>query len=164
MSLLKSGKYKFYVSGLIDTDKDGNNLSIKSGNNTGSSFRKIRLSLIGIDGLCSEIYHPVFGSDKVKEIANAIGKNFSATDKVGLKDLDSFFGESGSCLIVTKEGKNGAESYNDVSLFIPKKAEETAAKTVAIPAVFNEMVDKGMGAIEVQAVRRAADPKDDIPF
>lgn len=156
MSLVKAGKYQFYISGFIDTDREGNPLVTKNGNNVGKPYRKMHLSVIG-ENECGDLYPYVYDSEKVRQIANSIGRPFEPAAKIDLNNLNEFFGESGTCIVVVKEGKQGYDPKNDVSLYIPKHIENATAKTVSVPAVFTKMAAEGMGTVETPT-------NDDFPF
>ena len=115
--LVKPGKYEFYISGVIDNNKDGVPLVSSKGN----SYKRVRLTIIDKDDYCNDVYDVVFSSDRVREIFESVGKHVSPTTKLNMDHLHDLKGQRGYCMIGIQKSKEEKYSdQNNVKCYIPK--------------------------------------------
>lgn len=118
-SLLMSGKYEFYITGVITSDREGNLLKMRDGN----SYKKLKLAVINRQGYTHHVYDPVFGEDyeKLEQIIKSIGSEVLfrrlRTHRLELKDL---IGTGGYCIIGVREGREGYNDQNSVECYLQK--------------------------------------------
>lgn len=119
--LLSSGKYDYFISGVIKTNKEGQPLKTQKGN----AYKKIRLDVLDQKGIRYTIYDAIFNKDRVEQIVNSVGKKeLNESFKGGGFQLDELIGEGGRCIIAVKEGKDGYPDQNVVSVYLKPSAND----------------------------------------
>jgi hypothetical protein len=115
MSVLKSGRYDFTVSGVMRKDRNGNPLKTRNGN----TYVKVKLSVIDNYSECHNIYDIVFNKDRVEQIINSIGKE-ELKKQAQNKDfrVEDLVGESGRCLTKIRKGKDGYDDQPAVDVYL----------------------------------------------
>ena len=121
MSVLKSGRYDFTVSGVMRKNKDGNPLKTKNGN----TYVKVKLSVIDNNNECYNIYEIVFNKERVEQIVNSIGKE-ELKQRAKNKDfrVEDLVGESGRCLTKIRKGKDGYDDQPAVDVYLKPEAHK----------------------------------------
>ena len=124
--LVKPGKYECYISGIIDTNKDGVALAL----NDGRSYKRVRLTVIDKEGYSNDVYDMVFDSDKVREIFECVGKEIPKDSNVNLGHLHDLRGQRGYCLVgISKSKKEGYNDQNSIKCYIPKSVWKDAMQS-----------------------------------
>ncbi len=116
--LLKSGRYEFFISGVITQDKDGNLLKTQNGN----TYQKLKLSVLDKDGYNKYVYDPIFNPKRLEQILRCIGSPVLVErykqENLSLEDL---IGTGGMCIIALRAGRSGYEDQNAVDCYIQKE-------------------------------------------
>ena len=119
VQLLRSGNYQFFITGIIDKDKDGNVLKMKDG----QPYKKLRLAVVDRDGYTRNIYDPIFGTDSEKGkqlincVANEVLKHKFINGNFRLEDL---IGTGGFCLIGIRPAKDIYPAQNNVECYLQR--------------------------------------------
>lgn len=116
--LLKSGRYEFFISGVITQDKEDNLLKTHNGD----VYQKLKLSVLDRDGYNRYVYDPIFRPKRLEQILRCIGSSVLAEryqqENFNLEDL---IGTGGLCIIALRAGKDGYEDQNAVDCYIQKE-------------------------------------------
>ena len=72
--LLKSGRYEFFISGVITQDKEDNLLKTHNGD----VYQKLKLSVLDRDGYNRYVYDPIFRPKRLEQILRCIGSSVLA--------------------------------------------------------------------------------------
>lgn len=140
---IKSGKYEFYIKGVVTEDNNGYTLKIKNGNNIGQAYRKLKLLLI--DGEDSHTVDKlIFSKKDIKEIVLAI--NNSALTHIFNQKSDNFedenlIGEGGWLIMGKRFNEADGKSYPRIECFIKARSEpqvEVKQNTLLNAPVSNE--------------------------
>lgn len=118
-SLLKTGKYEFYITGIITTDREGSPLKMRDGN----SYKKFKLAVINRESYTQPVYDPLFGEDdeKVEQIIKSIGsESLFHRFKSGHLELKDLVGTGGYCIIGVREGRDGYDDQNNIECYLQK--------------------------------------------
>lgn len=116
--LLKSGKYEFFISGVITQDKDGNLLKTQIGN----IYQKLRLSVLDKDGYSRYVYDPIFNPKRLEQILRCIGSSaLIERYEQGALNPEDLIGTGGTCIIALRAGRHGYEDQNVVDCYIQKE-------------------------------------------
>lgn len=150
---IKSGKYEFYVQGVITKDSNGYELKTQKGN----TYKKLRIIIIDKDETHT-IYHLIFGSENIKEIVYAIANPaLTHVYKMQGKDfeLETLIGEGG-WLLLGKQFNNG-NTYPKIECFLKPKVESNE------PFIAGN--NESIKTIPSQNINYNQSPRDnDVPF
>ena len=152
--LLNSGKYDFYISGVIKTNKEGQPIKTQKGN----GYKKARLDVLDSSGIRHTVYDAVFSKERVGQIVNSIGKK-ELQDRFakGKLTLDDLVGECGKCILAVKEGKNGYNDQNVVSVYLKPEANSSFSQN-------SVEKQEGSGQSSLDSFEPNNEEHDDIPF
>ncbi len=151
---IKSGKYEFYVKGVVREDSNGYTLKIKNGNNIGQVYRKLKLLVI--DGEDSHTVDKlIFSKKDIKEIVLAI--NNPALTHIFNQQGDDFedenlIGESGWLVMGKRFNEADGKSYPRIECFIKLRADHQ----------IEPKKDAPLSAPVLKNVQ--TEPEDDVPF
>ena len=116
-TLLKPGKYGYYVTGVIYRNKEGELLKTKDG----KPYQKLKLIIINGEGAGHSIYDLFFSdnTDKTYQILKSVG-NEALIEKYeaeyfNLKDL---IGMGGYCVVGIQKNQKGYQPENTVECYI----------------------------------------------
>jgi len=112
-SLLKSGKYEFFIGSVVTQDKEDHLLKTSSGN----TYQRLRLLVLDRDGYSRYVYDPIFSHKRIEQILRCIGSSALIEHyEKGNFNLEDLIGAGGLCLIALRAGKNGYEDHNVMAL------------------------------------------------
>jgi len=119
VQLLRSGSYQFFITGILDKDKDGNFLKMKDG----QPYKKLRLAIVGRDGYTRNLYDPIFGTDseKGKQLINCVGDDILKHKFIsGNFRLEDLVGTGGFCLIGIRPARDIYPAQNNVECYLQR--------------------------------------------
>lgn len=151
--LLKSGKYEFFIGGVVTQDREGKLLKTSMGN----IYQKLRLLVLDRDGYSRYVYDPIFSPKRVEQILRCIGSSALIEHyERGNFNLEDLIGTGGLCLIALRAGKNGHEDHNVVDCYIQKEIG------ISIQRSFEEPSKIPAAELEPCSILEAFE--DQIPF
>jgi hypothetical protein len=138
--MLKVGKGEYWITNVLDQDKDGNALVTKKGGN----YKKVKLMVKDSSGSAESVYDLVFGSDKVLQIVNSIG-DAELLNKFKKKEVDLFdlIGYSGFCVIGSRV-KEGYDPQNTIEVYL-RAVKEVPGEIDNFTKHFNAVKEEGDG-------------------
>jgi len=119
VQLLRSGSYQFFITGILDKDKDGNPLKMKDG----QPYKKLRLAIVDRDGYTRNLYDPIFGTDseKGKQLINCVANDvLKHKFMAGNFRLEDLIGTGGFCLIGIRPAKDIYPAQNNVECYLQR--------------------------------------------
>jgi hypothetical protein len=147
---IKSGKYEFYITGVIRKDSNGYDLKTKTGN----TYQRLKIVLLGTN----ENYDTskfIFGSKDIQEVVSCIN-NPALTDvfqKQGKDfELETLIGEGG-ILLMGNRIKEGVTWPQIECLIKPKENFNAPNKQKEMPLVQN-----------INSLPSSEPLDDDVPF
>ena len=168
---LSPGKYDFYVSSVIKTNKQGERLTTKNG----KIFQKVKLTIIS-NGETFNVYDALFNKERIEQLVNSIGKHeLKDAFKSGTLFLDDLIGESGACVVSIRPAKGEYPPQPVVSVYVkrdssqsienPTKMKERYDDFPAARAQASDSFDS-LGPLPVSAQEAGynGDEDADIPF
>lgn len=118
VQLLRSGSYQFFITGILDKNKDGVPLKMRDG----QPYKKLRLAVVDRDGYTRTLYDPIFGTDSEKGqqlincVANDVLRQKFFSGNFRLEDL---VGTAGFCVIGIRK-KDGYDPQNVVEVYMQR--------------------------------------------
>lgn len=168
VSLLTSGKYEFYITAVITTDREGNLLKMRDGN----PYKRLKLAVINREGYTQHVYDPLFGEDheKIEQVVKSIGsETLFRRLKAGRLELKDLIGTGGYCIIGVREGRDGYGDQNSVECYLQKdygtlcdNADRSVENRSPKPVPAAQPVNKAAAAVPM--ILSEEEFEDEIPF
>ena len=119
VKLLRSGNYQFFITGVIEKDREGNFLKMKDG----QPYKKLRLAIMDRNGYTRNIYDPIFGtgSEKGKQLINCVANDVLKHNFLsGNFRLEDLIGTGGFCLIGIRPATDIYPAQNNVECYLQR--------------------------------------------
>jgi hypothetical protein len=119
--LIGCGRYEFFITKYLDK-KDDKELVTSKGN----KYVQLVVSVFNqTTGEGCDIYVPIFGSENVAEVLDAIGYDYREGEKLTFSHLKGIIGRDGKCFVGISEPKPGSkyDASNSIKCFIQQPKE-----------------------------------------
>ncbi len=119
VELFRAGSYEFFITGIIEKDRDGNSLKMRDG----QPYKRLRLAIVSKDGNIRNLYDPIFGvdSEKVRQLINCVGtEELKQRFYSGNFRVEDLVGTGGSCLIGIRSATDKYAAQNSVECYLQR--------------------------------------------